>query len=150
MKLRRAPYLKINTSRRQFVKLRRIPYLKTDNFRFACLKPDGRTDASGCVHFLRPGASGRVRFGASGFLNGAKASHHSIRVVRWWCKGTHRAISAPSAMDFVDFVDFVVQRHTPRGNFSRLLWTWSLVDLVTCGLGHLWRSRWGIFRHRRA
>ena len=80
---------------------------------------------------LRPFcASGRVRFGASGFLNGAKVSHHSLRVVRWWCKGTHRAISPPSAVDFVDFVDFVVQRHTPRGNFPRFLWTWG-----TCALG---------------
>ena len=37
-----------------------------------------------CVHFVHPDASGRVRFSASGFLNGAKASHHSLRVVRWW------------------------------------------------------------------
>ena len=33
-------------------------------------------------------------------------------------------------VDFVDFVDFVVQRHTPRGNFPRFLWTWG-----TCALG---------------
>ena len=83
-----------------------------------------------CVHFVPPDASGRVRFGASGFLNGAKAAHHSLRIVRWWCKGPHRAISPPSNLDLVDFVDFVVQRHTPRGNFPRFLWTWG-----TCGLG---------------
>ena len=67
--------------------------------------------ASGRVHLVRPDASG--------FLNGAKAAHHSLRIVRWWCKGPHRAISPPSNLDLVDFVDFVVQRHTPRGNFPR-------------------------------
>ena len=114
-------------------------------------KPDGRTDASGCVHFVRPDASGRVRFGASGFLNGAKAAHHSLRIVRWWCKGPHRAISPPSNLDLVDFVDFVVQRHTPRGNFPRFLWTWGTCGLVHSGtLWLLFLSRWGKFLHRRA
>ena len=120
------------------MEFRHTHYLKTDrthpSVRTRCVRPDDRLrpDASGGVRTrrLRPDASGRVRFGASGFLNGAKAAHHSLRIVRWWCKGPHRAISPPSALDFVDFVDFAVQRHTPRGNFPRFLWTWG-----TCALG---------------
>ena len=87
---------------------------------------------------MPPDASGRVRFGASGFLNGAKAAHHSLRIVRWWCKGPHRAISPPSALDLVDFVDFVVQRHTPGGNFPDFCGLGELVDL-----GNFWT--WGTF-----
>jgi len=73
-------------------KLRRTSYLKIHNF----------------VSILwlrtRPDAPGRVRCGASGFRNGAKASHRRLRVVRW-CKGTHRGsrggTKARALSDFV-------------------------------------------------